>query len=166
MIEPKEVMAERLDAYPLKENKISYKSTDRMQTDIMCLFQYLIGNADYSIQSRQNVKLLNMKDPDKQRPIPVPYDFDYSGFVNAEYAIPGDNLGIEKVTDRYFLGPCRSNERYSQILDIFYDKKNEIYSLVNSSEHLRESSKRTAIKYLDEFFCRQRTRILSGTIFL
>lgn len=158
LIEPEELMAERLDAYPLKLDNISYKYTDRMETDIMCLFQYLIGNADYSIQARQNVKLLKMKDPDKLRPIPVPYDFDYSGFVNAEYAIPGGNLGIEKVTERYFLGPCRSNECYSQRLDIYFDKKDEIYNLVNSSEHLHESSKRTAIKYLDEFFLQARNK--------
>ena len=145
-------MAERLDAYAIKLDNISYKLTDPLETDIMSLFQYLIGNADYSIQLRHNVKLLKMKDSVRPKPIPVPYDFDYSGFVNTQYAVPGASLGIENVTERYFLGPCRSQERYSQIVDILKDKKDDLYALINSSEQLQKGSKMTALRYLDEFY--------------
>ncbi|MEZ5000542.1 MAG: hypothetical protein R2744_05525 [Bacteroidales bacterium] len=29
--------------------------------------------------------------------VAVPYDFDYSGFVNAEYALAREDLGLENV---------------------------------------------------------------------
>jgi hypothetical protein len=151
-IEPEDLLADRLDAYPLKKDNIGLNQTDPGLTDIMAVFQYLIGNADYSITGRQNVKLLILKDIENRNPIPVPYDFDYSGFVNANYAIPGDNLGITSVTQRYFLGPCRSEEAFKQIFSYFNEKSEEIYNLVESFEYLSEKEKNRAIEYLDEFF--------------
>jgi hypothetical protein len=151
-IEPEDMMAQRLNAFPLKLDNIGYRSTDPWETDIMSTFQYIIGNADYSIRSRQNVKLLILDDTVKVNSIPVPYDFDYSGFVNADYAIPGDNLGITSVTQRYFLGPCRTEETYRQIFDHFFKKQEEIYHLLKSFEYLDERVINVAIKYLDEFF--------------
>ncbi|MFC2096584.1 hypothetical protein ACFLQ3_02680 [Bacteroidota bacterium] len=49
------------------------------------------------------------KDVTKPDLIPVPYDFDFAGLVNADYANPAEVLDIENVTERYFLGLCRPN---------------------------------------------------------
>ena len=152
LIEPEDLLADRLDANPLKLDNISLNQTDPGATDIMAVYQYMIGNADYSITGRQNVKLLLLKDIENRNPIPVPYDFDYSGFVNANYAIPGDNLGITSVTQRYYLGPCMSEEDFNQIFSYFNEKSEEIYKLVESFEYLPEREKNWAIGYLDEFF--------------
>lgn len=151
-IEPEEMLAERVEAFPLKTDFMSYKNTEAGITDIMSMFQYLIGNADYSILGRQNIKLLKLKDSDFKYPIPVPYDFDYSGFVNASYAIPGDNLGIKSVRERYFLGPCRTEERFEEINDYFFDIKDELYSLILSFEYLDDRTKRHSIDYLDQYY--------------
>jgi hypothetical protein len=112
----------------------------------------MIGNADYSIMSRHNVKLLKLKDLSVEQPIPVPYDFDYTGIVNASYAIPGENLGIEKITDRYFTGPCRTAEEYQLALDVFIQKKKAIYELVNSFPYAGEKIKKEVLKYINEFY--------------
>ena len=152
LIEPEDLLADRLDANPLKLDNIRLNQTDPGVTDNMAVYQYMIGNADYSIAGRHNVKLLILKDIENRNPIPVPYDFDYSGFVNANYAIPGDNLGITSVTQRYYLGPCMSEEAFNQIVSYFHEKSNEIYKLVESFEYLPESEKNRAIGYLDEFF--------------
>jgi hypothetical protein len=151
-IEPEDLLAERLDAYPLKLDNLALSQIDAGILDIMAVFQYMVGNADYSIRGRHNVKLLKSKDADKIYAIPVPYDFDYSGFVNANYAIPGDNLGLTSVTQRYFLGPCRTEESYEQTFRYFFDRKEEIYKLIESFEYFDEKEKITAIDYLDEFF--------------
>ena len=74
------------------------------------------------------------------------------GFVNANYAIPGDNLGITSVTQRYYLGPCMSEEDFNQIFSYFNEKSEEIYKLLESFEYLPEREKNWAIEYLDEFF--------------
>ena len=151
-IEPEDLLAERLDALPVKLDYPGLSQTDPEVTGIMTVFNYLIGNADYSVTSRHNVKLLRLKDLGKMNPVPVPYDFDYSGLVNAHYAIPGDNLGITSVTQRYFLGPCRSEEDFRQIFSYFFGKKEEIYQLIESFEYLDERERNWAIAYLDEFF--------------
>jgi hypothetical protein len=152
LIEPEDLLADRLDAYPLKLDNISLDQTDPGVTDMMAVYQYMIGNADYSIAGRHNVKLLLLKDIEKRNPIPVPYDFDYAGFVNANYAIPGDNLGITSVTQRYYLGPCMSEEAFNQIFSYFNEKSEGIYNLVESFEYLPEREKNWAIEYLDAFF--------------
>ncbi len=151
-IEPEEMMAQRLNASVIKRDNISYQITDPRETDIMSVFQYIIGNADYSILSRQNVKLIMLNDSPKNSIVPVPYDFDYSGFVDAAYAIPGGRLGIESVKERYFLGPCRPDDTYFEVFDYFFEKREEIYHFLRSFEHLDKRSKNAALKYLDEVY--------------
>lgn len=151
-IEPEKMLAERMDAFPLKIDHIGFNLTEPGETDIMAVFQFLIGNADYSIAGRHNVKLLKLNDPDAFYPTPVPYDFDYSGFVNAYYAVPGDKLGITSVTERYFLGPCRTEETFRQVIDYFLGKREEIYQLLESFEYLNEREKKASLFYMDEFF--------------
>ncbi|MEE4115369.1 MAG: hypothetical protein V2I37_04325 [Marinilabiliaceae bacterium] len=151
-IEPEEMLAERLEAVSLDIDHIDYNYTDPESTDIMSMFQYIIGNADYSIQTRQNIKLIKPLNDALSMPIPVPYDFDYSGFVDAYYAIPGDKLGIATVKERYFLGPCRTEERYKEIFSYFFELKDELYSLIESFEYLDKRDKKIALGYLDEFF--------------
>lgn len=151
-IEPEEMMAHRLNASVLKRDNISYQITEPRETDIMSVFQYIVGNADYSILSRQNVKLIMLNDEPKNSIVPIPYDFDYSGFVNASYAIPGDKLGITSVKERYFLGPCRSDDTYIQIFDYFFERKEEVYQVLESFEYLDKRTKNEALHYLDEIY--------------
>ena len=152
MIEPEEMLAERLDMLPLKLDHLGFVHTDTLWTDYMVMFQYMIGNADYSIPGRHNIKLLVPKDPIKINPVPVPYDFDYSGIVNSDYAIPREEIGLSKITERYFLGPCRSFEEFREIIEIFQSKKQEIYDLINNFEYLSLRERAKLIKYLDEFY--------------
>jgi hypothetical protein len=152
MIEPEERMAERLEAYPLEMDDIKFSLTDTIMTVTMSIFNYMIGNTDYSISGRHNIKLLTLKDYTKPDPVPVPYDFDFAGLVNAFYANPRPELGIESVTERYFYGICRSDNLYTIVLDIFIDKKEEIYELLETFEPLHKRSRREIIKYIDEFY--------------
>ena len=152
LIEPEEMLAERLNAAPLKSDVMGLKYTDPMRTVRMNFFQYMIGNADYSITGRHNVKLLIRMDTLHQRPIPVPYDFDYSGFVNTDYAIPGEELGISSVRERYFLGACRTDEEYQKAVDVLAGKKEDIYGLINTFEYMDIKVKKEILSYLDEYY--------------
>jgi hypothetical protein len=152
LIEPEEMLAERMDMLPFKNDRVSMKGTDSTWMDRMALFQYMIGNSDYSVTGRHNVKILRDKYPAKLKLIPVPYDFDYSGLVNARYAIPGDNLGIESVRERYFLGPCRDASEYRKTIDKFLSLQEGINNLVNDFEYLPRYEKADILKYLDGFF--------------
>ena len=152
MIEPEDMLADRLKAYKLKIDKINYNQTDTMLTTVMSIFQYMIGNTDYSVAGRHNIKLLTLKDYTKPSLIPVPYDFDFSGLVNTHYARPQPSLGTESVTERYFYGMCRSDQLYNQVLNLFAEKKDEIFILIESFEHIDKKSRKYVLNYLEDFY--------------
>ena len=152
MIEPEEMMAERLGILSIKSDNVSMHFTDSLSMDIVAVFMYMIGNADYSVAGRHNLKLIRLKDPTKPLPMPVPYDFDYAGVVNADYAVPGENLGILSVTERYFLGPCREDHHYLAAIEEIYEHKEKIRDLVDSCPYLDKRHKNEMSLYLLEFF--------------
>lgn len=152
IIEPPKMMADRLNAYHIKMDNLGMVHMDTTTMDIAALFQYMIGNADYSITGRHNMKIIKLKDINKPIPIPVPYDFDYTGFINAAYAVPGENLGITSVTQRYYLGPCRTVEQYKKTINYFKTKEKEILNIVESDTLLNDYDRTEALNYLISFF--------------
>ena len=152
MIEPEDLLAERLEAYPLKMNNIRYNQTDSILSATMSLFQYMIGNTDFSVAGRHNVKLLTLKEYLKPDILTIPYDFDYSGMVDAYYAVAADKFNIEDVTERYYYGMCRSDQLYNLVIDIYIEKKDEIFTLVQSFEHFDKRTRMYVLNYLEGFY--------------
>jgi hypothetical protein len=152
MIEPEDMMAERLGVTSIKSDAVSQRYTDTLMMDVVALYMYMIGNADYSVAGRHNLKLIRRKDPLKPLAVPVPYDFDYAGLVNAYYAIPGENLGLTSVTQRYYLGPCRGDQDYLAAIDQIQRNKGNILELVISSPYLDEKMRKEMINYLEDYF--------------
>lgn len=152
MIEPEEMMAQRLEAVPFKNDHISIFYTDTLTTDIMTLYQYMIGHVDFSVSGQHNLKLIKLRDPFRHYPIPVPYDLDYAGIVNAYYAVPRENMKIENVRERYYLGACRSEKDYEKALDIVLEKEEEIYSLISNFTYLNEKDRNEMLDYLKSFY--------------
>lgn len=113
-------------------------------------FALMIGNTDWSNTSQHNVKMLNTG---QGKLIPVPYDFDYSGFVNAPYAIPYDYLPIKKVTERLYRGICRSEELTQFVRADFLGRESQILStLATYQSTLSSADYASARSYLLEFF--------------
>lgn len=153
IIEPEELLAQRLNAIPIKRDEIGNKYTDPYNSDIMFMFQYMIGNTDFSISGRHNIKLIKFMDHKKPLLIPIPYDFDFAGIINTEYARPPAFVDqIERVTDRYYMGVCRQYNDYLIVISYFKDHKIELYSYINSLEFLPKKHKKRMINYLDEFY--------------
>jgi len=152
MIEPEDMMTERLGVTSLKSDGVSMRYTDTLMMDVVALYMYMIGNSDYSIAGRHNVKLIRRQDPIKPLPVPVPYDFDYSGIINAFYAVPGENLGLTSVTERYYLGSCRDDHQYLTAIDQIQRNKDNILEIVRSSPYLDERNKKEMTRYLEEYF--------------
>ena len=152
IIEPEELLAERVNATAISRDALSMKMMEPKAMDLVSLFQYMVGNADYAINARHNVKILGLPGFGTNGYTPVPYDFDYSGFVNTVYAIPGENLGIKSVTDRYFLGPCREDLEYQQTIDHIENHKEEILNLITSFPYLEERRKKDMIRFIEGYF--------------
>jgi hypothetical protein len=112
----------------------------------------MIGNADYSITGRHNMKILGMPGYGSEGYTPVPYDFDYSGLVDASYAVPGENLGITSVRERYYLGPCRKDEAYVAAIEHINQYREDILLMVKEFEYLDQKHKKSVIWYLEDYF--------------
>jgi hypothetical protein len=115
----------------------------------MMIFEYMIGNTDYSIYALHNVRIVQR--PDKSLH-PIPYDFDFSGLVNPPYAIPARGLMIKSVVDRLYRGPCRRQEQVDPIVANFVAKKDAIRALPDGIPGLAKSGRDEARRYLDAFY--------------
>lgn len=151
-IEPEGMLAERNDALVIKNDALGMVYMRRDEMLGVAMFMYLIGNSDYSVIGRHNMKLLGLSGFGSKGYTPVPYDFDYCGLVNASYAIPGENLGIRSVTERYYLGPCREEFEYLAAIQHLESNRNEILELIHNFPYLDEKEKSEMIGYIESFF--------------
>ncbi len=152
VIESQKSLARRLMAIPIKNDKVSAKSCSESYAAVMYLFQYLIGNTDWSVAGLHNVKLIKTEDPTIPLPIPVPYDFDYSGLVDASYAIPGDHVDIPSVRFRKYLGYCVDESTLNQAVALFLEKEQEVISYVEQFPWLQGRDKERSLSYIREFY--------------
>jgi hypothetical protein len=61
-------------------------------------------------------------------------------------------VDIESVTERYFLGPCRSDEEYKYILSVIQENENKIFKLIEEFPFLDAKNKSEMISYLKSFY--------------
>ena len=148
-IESEQELASRLGGRPIKPRIISPKGLDSVAYDRMCLFQFMIGNTDWSTYTRHNIKTIGFKG----RPaIAVPYDFDYSGLVSTDYSIPSPDLPIKAVQERYYLGFCRSAASFSAMFKEFLAKRAAILAVCEQAPRIEKVNRRQMQDYLKEFF--------------
>jgi hypothetical protein len=153
MIEPLDILAERVNAVPVESLNLGQRNIVPEMMDRVAIFNYMIGNTDWSVPNQHNCKVLSQRNSSTpELGMIVPYDFDYSGLVNAEYAVPYEGLSIKSVRERIYLGLCRSEEVFTNELKEFADKKDDFYKVVNSFPYISDRIKKEMINYLDEFF--------------
>jgi len=150
LIESIEELAERVDAKTRGSLTFKHEYLDPTSYDVMCLFQFMIGNADWHIYKQHNTKIVALHE--QKITIPIPYDFDYSALVSTPYATPHTKLPIFHLSQRYYLGPCREKGAHEPVFDLFKEKKNDIISIVEQFELLDKRSKKLMLKYLNGFF--------------
>jgi hypothetical protein len=150
LLEPTNQMAERNGCERLKTSNIHQTRTNQYKTMVMAIFQYMIGNTDWSVWAEHNTILL--KEDTSVVPIVVPYDFDWSGLVNSPYAAPAEFLPIQTVTTRLYRGFCRTDVELQPALDEFRQRKDEIYRTCQSVPFLSEKELKKVLKYIDDFF--------------
>jgi hypothetical protein len=151
-IEPVSLMEKRT-----KTKELNYAVTQRnLRPDMLdrtAIFNYMIGNPDWSVPIKHNVVLLTTaKIAPANENLIVAYDFDYSGIVGTSYAIPFPNLPIKTVQERLYMAVCRTETEFTNALNEFLEKKDEFYKVINDFPYLNEKSKKTMTNYLDGFF--------------
>jgi hypothetical protein len=115
----------------------------------LALFQYMIGNTDWSIARERNTMLLLTDDG---RQLPVPYDLDMSGLVNAGYAGPAPGVPIDTVRQRWFLGYCQPGTDWAALFSLFQERRDSILAAGEELPGFSRNSLRSTRTFLDQFF--------------
>jgi len=150
MEEPK-ALAARLGGRVMEQKGAGGENLDPLQDALFGVFQYFIGNTDFSVAGLHNVELFFNEQGDV---MPIAYDFDFSGAVNARYATVDSSLRIPNVRQRLFRGYCTDAESYNKTFAIFNEKKPEIYALYSDSigKLMDKGRVRETLSYFDEFY--------------
>lgn len=149
LIESISDVAKRNDLTVFKAKIRNQENLNKENLDKLIFFELLIGNLDWSISERHNMKLIIGENG--ALPIAVPYDFDYSGMVNTPYAIPPEEFNIPDVRTRVFRGYCRSNG-YAETIAFYKSIEGELREEVNKSSFLNGKSMNSINKYLDSYY--------------
>ena len=152
-IEPKEIVAERTNSILVKSPYISQKHIVPEVMDRVAIFNYMISNYDWSLTKQHNVIVT---EPLSNNPsglgLAIPYDFDGTGVVNAEYAVPSIESGLSSIRERTFQGICRTKEVFRDDLKKFLNRKTELYRIINDFPYLDQGSKKDITHFLNGFF--------------
>jgi hypothetical protein len=150
-LEDAKAMAARNNATLVpKQFFIGMEHMNQKDMATLALFQYMIGNTDWSVPYRHNIRLLSIHA--QAKPIPVAYDFDYSGLVMAPYAVPPEQLGIKSVRQRLFRGYDFPPETYAEVSKLFNTRRPAINNVYLSCPYLNQEEKLFATRYLDDFY--------------
>jgi hypothetical protein len=163
LIEDDDALAERLGGTVLEAEQVHPARFTGASIAPLELFQYLIGNTDFSVYAGHNVVVIQSG----ATLVPVAYDFDWSGLVNASYAEPDPRLGTRSVRDRVFRGMCRPDVDYAGLFEHFQAQRPAIEALVRAHVGLEPDAQERALDYLKGFYDtlaneRRRTREIEG----
>jgi len=156
VIEDEDDIGDRIGLAPSKLRRIKAAELDGKQANLVAVYEYLIGNTDFSLilgpadaSCCHNAVLFGIDGPPYT---PIPYDFDFSGLVNAPYAEPNPRFKLHSVRSRLYRGRCMYNEFLDGTFAYFLEKEAEIRTLVAELEGLDNKNRIEVEKFLDRFF--------------
>ena len=136
-------------------DRISAAQLDPAGAARTALFMYMVGNLDWSMRAGpagegccHNSRLLT----GGPALMPVPYDFDYSGLVDAPYAIPPQQIRVRNVRQRHYMGYCRHNNAVLAAAADYRAKRPALEGVFAQVPGLSDGSRRKALSYLGSFF--------------
>lgn len=150
VVEDEEAYASRHDAQIVESGRLSAAALDRPSFLKIIFFQFMLGNTDWAVETKHNLELV--KFPWAQRIIAIPYDFDYSGFVDQSYAVPHESMPIKSVRERYFHVYKMNQSEFDEMVEFYKSKESEIMQLLQNATYMQPKTIDQSRKYLEGFF--------------
>lgn len=148
-VEDNSELAERRDAKRFEVTGALFENLEPEKWGYTQLFEYMIGNTDLSVSALHNITLLR----DSVGIVhAVPYDFDWSGAVNARYAFPDRSLPIRTVRERLWRGDCRPAEELALSIAHFRARRAALDSAVTTIDALPPATKQRMQNYFADFW--------------
>ena len=163
LIEDIQDVARRTERRELKlaTRQITPAQLDASAAARVALFEYMISNVDFDFVASapgrdccHNIRLIGAKDAASalSGAVPVPYDFDHSGLVDAPYAVPQEALKLRSVTQRLYRGYCLTNAEIAPLIAAFRSGRVELMALISREPRLTEASRTKTAKFVDSFY--------------
>jgi hypothetical protein len=151
LLEEPEEVADRFGSKIVKEKGAGPDFMEPHHNALVGIFEYMIGNTDWSIFALHNIMLFSQPDGNV---VPVPFDYDFSGVVNARYATPDPKLSIRSVRERLFRGYCGPQEEWKNVIEQFKQKKDSIYALYTDpiGKLMKPDVVKSTLEYYDDFY--------------
>jgi hypothetical protein len=157
LIEHDSAMAKRNHLKKLDMPKIALDQLEPLEASRFALFEYLIGNTDFAQLSGptpdrccHNSVLIGENPQSKL--YTVPYDFDSSGLVDAQYAVPNAILKISSNRERLFRGFCAYNATLQTARGEILRLEPKILELARAESRLTADSREAVTNYLTKGF--------------
>lgn len=150
IFEDEEEIEDRLNGKLLKIETVDPDKVDIEHYLLVSFFEYLIINSDWSLPIVHNIDLLSI-DYFKP-PVPVPYDFDWSGLINIPYEIPTVNGLKTRVPERIYKGPCVKIRDLKKTARLFQSKRQEIFDLYYNFPYLETEYKAETFRNIQIFY--------------
>jgi len=123
------------------------------------LFQYMIANLDWAMVAGpagesccHNTKLVGPAPGNARQLVPIPYDFDLSGFVDPPYAFPPEQLPVSSVRERLYRGYCIHNSEVIAAAAEFRARHGQFRAVLDSIPQLDADTRRDGLSFLEGFF--------------
>ena len=156
LIEHQDRLAKRIDTDVLETRMVIFPDLNPKHTSLAAVFHYFIGNTDFSAVAGPPGETCchnhGLFSNEGQEIYSIPYDFDMSGFVNAPHARPSPRLHLRNVRERLYRGRCLNNEYIPESVARFFERRDEIYALINKQEFLTNASRKSMLKFVDQFY--------------
>jgi len=118
---------------------------NRYMHHFMEIFQYMIGNDDWSIHYLHNIEMLYSDEISGA--VPIPYDFDMSRFVDPPYA---SHDTVERLQDYFEELPSKEEVEY--IFQFFVQQKDSLISVIHQCPQLDSTHKQACLQHLEQFY--------------
>ncbi len=150
IIENTNEMAERNEGTEVENlYNLTLDSINTKYSHLIPMFQYMISNMDWRPKMLQNVKFIDKENGDR---IMVPYDFDFSGLVNAPYAIPNQDFKQSDVQERIYMNRVEDIKELMPTIKYFTAKKEDIMNTIKQCDKLSKKNRKEMVRYVNDFY--------------
>ena len=156
VIEHRDELAARNAMTYFDQPKASYDLLNAEQASIAAVFEYMIGNTDFSMikaaEGKECCHNGELYDSASNELVFVPYDFDMAGIVDTPYAVPNPRFKLRSVTSRLYRGKCQFNENLDATVQLYLSHQDEVMSLVDQQEGLTDGHRKKLRSFLGRFY--------------
>jgi hypothetical protein len=144
----------------LTSHQISAQQFDQHAAARAAMFEFMVSNLDWDFLAAaagqeccHNSRFVAVSNaPPLKNVMPLIYDFDFSGFVDAPYSGPPVGIPVQSTRDRYYRGYCASTAEVPAVIAEFKAHRAEMMALIDGQPGLEAKTKLKATRYLESFF--------------